>query len=50
MRVDIFPPLAYDMVMMKRMDDMDSIAKAIFEALGALTLLGVVAFFLLFVF
>jgi hypothetical protein len=32
------------------MDDMDSIAKAIFEALGALTLLGVVAFFLLFVF
>jgi hypothetical protein len=32
------------------MDNMDSITKAIFEALGALTLLGVAAFFLLFVF
>lgn len=29
---------------------MDSTAKAIFEALGALTLLAVVAFFLVFVF
>jgi len=29
---------------------MDSVAKAIFEALGALTLFAVVAFFLVFVF
>lgn len=38
------------MVMMKRMDDMDDVAKAIFEAIGALTLVAVLAFFLVFVF
>jgi hypothetical protein len=30
------------------MDDMDDIAKVVFEALGALTLFAVVAFFLIF--